>query len=117
MPHTCETCSHWQPQPIGSSIRKAIVGECRSKPPISDWKWPRTRSDDFCSVHSAAQAVAFAAAPAPTPAPEALPEAEPLPPPEAATAPSFSLGGLENEAETAAPPPVTGGKTRRVRGV
>lgn len=56
----CETCQHFQKKPAGMRAGDAI-GECHAKPPVRDYAWPKVRTTDHCSDHSA-ETVAFATA-------------------------------------------------------
>lgn len=54
---TCSTCRHWQRIAANQSIHADPVGECRSGPPTDNFKWPRSRATDHCSLHSAPAAM------------------------------------------------------------
>ena len=125
MPHTCATCSHSRP----INAVKDVAGECRARPPVGDWKWPRSRSEDYCSEHSekaraaqperapvAVEAVAVAAPETPTPPERAgedprAPVPAPLAP-EATEAPTLTLDAAD---DGQAPAPAGSGKSRRGR--
>lgn len=74
MPHTCSTCAHWGKVNTASLRSIAVaVGECHGGPPVTDFKWPRSRATDTCASHSDLQAVAFATlAPVPVPTPAVM---------------------------------------------
>lgn len=50
--NTCATCTHWrksQYRGLLSTVVANTVGECRGGPPVADFKWPKTISDDTCA--------------------------------------------------------------------
>lgn len=51
MPNTCSTCIHWHRLNSPSARIEGPVGECRSGPPVADYRWNKTRDADYCSEH------------------------------------------------------------------
>ena len=53
---TCETCIHWLKQPSRpEAVIPPSVGECRARPPVVSYAWPRTHASDHCACHLAAR--------------------------------------------------------------
>jgi hypothetical protein len=51
---TCAGCIHWLKlsAAVGARVGAAgAVGECRAGPPLQDWRWQRTKEDDWCGCH------------------------------------------------------------------
>lgn len=70
----CANCRHWY-QSAADKAAAQGVGQCRAMPPATSFSWPRTRTDEFCSLHAARQGVqtefdAGASAPSPHGDPE-----------------------------------------------
>lgn len=59
----CRNCRHWY-QTAADKAMANMNGQCRAVPPTTSYNWPRSRSDDFCSAHSAHGETNFAQAPA-----------------------------------------------------
>lgn len=47
MPNACSTCQHYNPNT--ASIRNEAVGECRARPPVSNYSFTKVRAVDWCS--------------------------------------------------------------------
>jgi hypothetical protein len=47
MPNACSTCQHYNP--TTASIRNEAVGECRARPPMSNYSFTKVRAVDWCS--------------------------------------------------------------------
>ena len=52
MPNACSTCQHYNPNT--ASIRNEAVGECRARPPVSNYSFTKVRAVDWCSEWKAA---------------------------------------------------------------
>lgn len=68
MPKTCSNCANWRVVKNTSlRVPEQMIGECRGGTPCGDFKWPRSKANDFCSQHVShavdqVEAVAFATA-------------------------------------------------------
>jgi hypothetical protein len=52
MPNTSSNCRHWLRIPANQTVHADAVGECRSQPPVENFKWPKSRPTDWCSLHN-----------------------------------------------------------------
>lgn len=50
---TCATCQHFH-HARHRSVRSDdfLAGECRATAPVRDFTWNRTKSHDYCALHS-----------------------------------------------------------------
>lgn len=63
--HTCATCIHWLKQPQRTeAVIPPTVGECRARPPVVSYSWPRTHASDHCACYLASRPTGAAPRPA-----------------------------------------------------
>lgn len=43
----CKSCAFFVPKSPGASVY-AGTGECRAEPPVTSYRWPQTREEEYC---------------------------------------------------------------------